>query len=90
MVLFASANCANRKVRRDSRIAAQGVQPLVRNGVTQNSPDIRVSGLFASQSAHTGLALYRSAPFVSKGLFTEYIKIPKIGAYFLKIQIYVF
>ncbi len=33
--------------------ASQGVQPLVRNGVTQNSPDIQTSGLFASQSAHT-------------------------------------
>lgn len=43
--------------------ASQGVQPLVRNAVTQNSPDIRVSGLFASQSAHTGFTLYRSAPF---------------------------
>ena len=30
---------------------AQGVQPLVRNEVTQNSPDIQMSGLFASQSA---------------------------------------
>ena len=29
---------------------AQGVQPLVRNAVTQNSPDIRVSGLFASHA----------------------------------------
>ena len=27
-----------------------------RNEVTQNSPDIQVSGLFASQSALTGLA----------------------------------
>ena len=33
--------------------ASQGVQPLVRNGVTQNSPDICLSGLSASQSAHT-------------------------------------
>ena len=45
-----------RKVRRDSRKAAQGVQPLVRNEVTQNSPDFQSSGLLASQSAHTGLA----------------------------------
>ena len=36
-------------------IVAQGVQPLVRNEVTQSSPDIQVSGLSASQSAHTGL-----------------------------------
>ena len=34
------------QVCKDSRIAAQGVQPLVRNAVTQNSPDIQVSGLF--------------------------------------------
>ena len=33
--------------------ASQGVQPLVRNEVTQNSPDILLSGLSASQSAHT-------------------------------------
>ena len=33
--------------------ASQGVQPLVRNGVTQNSPDIQESGLSTSQSAHT-------------------------------------
>ena len=31
---------------RDSRIAAQGVQPLVRNIVTQNSPDIQLSVVF--------------------------------------------
>ena len=30
----------------DSRIEAQGVQPLVRNAVTQNAPDIQVSGVF--------------------------------------------
>jgi len=35
---------------------------LVRNAETQNSPDTIVSGLFVSQSAHTALALYRSAP----------------------------
>ena len=35
---------------------------LVRNAETQNSPDTQVSGLFASQSAHTALALYRSVP----------------------------
>ena len=42
------------QVCKDSRIAAQGVQPLVRNAVTQNSPDIQVSELFAPQDAHTG------------------------------------
>ena len=41
---------------REAVQAAQGVQPLVRNEVTQNSPDIQTSGLSASQSAHTGLA----------------------------------
>ena len=30
--------------------ASQGVQPLVRNEVTQNSPDIQMSGLFASHA----------------------------------------
>ena len=44
------------------------MQPLVRNEVTQNSPDIQVSGLSASQSAHTGLAPV-CALFVPKGLF---------------------
>ena len=34
------------QVCKDSRIAAQGVQPLVRNVVTQNAPDIQVSGVF--------------------------------------------
>ena len=33
--------------------ASQGVQPLVRNKVTQNSPDSRMSGLSAPQDAHT-------------------------------------
>ena len=32
---------------KDSRKAAQGVQPLVRNTVMQNSPDIQVSELFS-------------------------------------------
>ena len=35
------------QVCKDSRIAAQGVQPLVRNTVMQNSPDIQVSELFS-------------------------------------------
>ena len=61
--LSASADCLCCKVGRDSRKAAQGVQPLVRSNATQNSPDIQVSGLFASQSAHTGVSLYKSAPF---------------------------
>ena len=68
-MLFASANCANRKVRRDSRIAAQGVQPLVRNGVTQNSPDFNRLGCSPRRAHIQGLPLYRSAPFVPKGLF---------------------
>ena len=54
-------------------VAAQGVQPLVRNKVTQNSPDSRMSGLSAPQDAHTGLALYRSAPFVAKGYVSSKI-----------------
>ena len=49
-------------------VAVQGVQPLVRNTVTQNSPDIQVSELFAPQDAHTGITPYRSAPLVPKGL----------------------
>ena len=57
------------QVGKDSRKAAQGVQPLVRNEVTQNSPDIQVSGLSASQNAHTGVTPYRSAPLVPKGSF---------------------
>ena len=45
--------------------AAQGVQPLSRNIVTENTPDIQVSGVFSvSQSAHAGLAPYRSALLV--------------------------
>ena len=35
------------QVCKDSRIAAQGVQPLVRNAVTQDSPDIQVPGAFS-------------------------------------------
>jgi len=55
-VLFASANCTAHKVRRDSRIAAQGVQPLVRNEVTQNSPDICCPGCSPRRAHDTGLA----------------------------------
>ena len=47
--------------KRIAAFAAQGVQPLVRNIVTQYSPDIQVSGLFAPQDAHTGITPYRSA-----------------------------
>ena len=47
--------------KRIAAFAAQGVQPLVRNIVTQYSPDIQVSGLFAQQDAHTGITPYRSA-----------------------------
>ena len=46
--LLTLPNCAAHKVRRDSRIAAQGMQSLVRNEVTQNSPDIRCPGCSAS------------------------------------------
>ena len=38
-------------VRWDSCTAAQGRRSLVQNEVTQNSPDIQVSGLFAPQDA---------------------------------------
>ena len=53
------------QVCKDSRIAAQGVQPLVRNMVTQNSPDIPVSGLFGLAERTYGEYPYRSAPLVS-------------------------
>ena len=56
------------QVCKDSRIAAQGMQSLVRTAVPQNSPDIQVSELFAPQDAHTGITPYRSAPLVPKGL----------------------
>ena len=57
----------------DSRKAAQGMQSLVRNAATQKVPDIQVSGVFVSPSAHTGLAPYRSAPLClfDKLEFTE-------------------
>lgn len=55
-VLFASANCSAHKVRRDSCIAAQGVQPLVRNAVTQNSPDFNRPGCLPRRAHNTGLA----------------------------------
>ena len=51
--------------------AAQGVQPLVRNEVTQNSPDTRMSGLFAPQDAHTGLA-----PVWKRAILSEWIFLP--------------
>ena len=44
----------SRQVGKDSRKAAQGVQPLVRNEVTQNSPDIQVSGLLPRRAHNTG------------------------------------
>ena len=40
----------------DSRIAAQGIPPLVRNEMVQGSPNIHVSGLPSSQIAHTELS----------------------------------
>ena len=59
------------QVCKDSRIAAQGVQPLVRNAVTQNAPDIQVSGVFAPQDAHTGLPRIEVRPYLFDK--TEYI-----------------
>ena len=41
------------------------MQSLARNIVTQNTPDIQVSGVFGLTSAHMGITLYRSAPLVS-------------------------
>ena len=48
---------------------AQGVQPLVRNEVTHNSPDIQVPGLFGLTERTYGDYPYRSAPLVPKGVF---------------------
>lgn len=45
--------------------AVQRVQPLARNAVTQTARTFRCPGCLVSQSAHTGLAPYRSAPLVS-------------------------
>ena len=53
---------------KDSRIAAQGVQPLVRNAVTQNSPDIQVSVLFGLTERTYGDYPYRSAGLLKKSL----------------------
>ena len=60
------------RVRWDSRIAAQGVQPLVRSEVTQNSPDIQVSGLLPRRAhIHGRQTMYRSAPLVQRDLLPE-------------------
>ena len=48
---FVSGAVCVSKVRWDSCTAAQGRRSLVRNEVTQNSPDIQASGLFAPQDA---------------------------------------
>ena len=52
------------QVCKDSRIAAQGVQPLVRNAVTQSAPEIQVSELFAPQDAHTGNTRIEVRPYL--------------------------
>ena len=54
---------------KDSRKAAQGVQPLVRNEVTHDSPDFNRPGWLPRRAHIQGLPLYRSAPFVPKGFF---------------------
>ena len=51
-------------VNKNSCKAAQGTQSLVRNIMTQNSPDIQVPGLFGLTEHTYGEYLYRSAPFV--------------------------
>ena len=54
---------------------AQGVQPLVRNAVTQNSPDLDGLGCSClvgnakhSLRTNTGFTPYRSAPLVPNGI----------------------
>ena len=47
--------------------ASQGVQPLVRNEVTQNSPGDWSPGCLPRRAHIQGFSLYRSAPFVPKG-----------------------
>ena len=50
----------------------QGVQPLVRNEVTQNSPDFNRPGCLPRRAHIQGLPLYRSAPLSkAKGLSFE-------------------
>ena len=49
-------------VNKNSCKATQGTQSLVRNIMTQNSPDIQVSGLFGLTEHTYGEYLYRSAP----------------------------
>ena len=49
-------------------MATQGKLSLVRNEMTQNSPDSQLSGLSASQSAHTPVRGSMCA-FVAKRLF---------------------
>ena len=46
-------------------------QPSCRNAVTENSPDIRMSGLFCLAERTYRLDRYRSAPFVPKGLIAD-------------------
>ena len=67
MLLRKNAPCAKRGVRKTVNVnknsckAAQGTQSLVRNIMTQNSPDIQVSGLFGLTEHTYGEYLYRSA-----------------------------
>lgn len=56
------------QVCKDSRIATQGVQPLVRNEVTQNSPDIQMPGLFGLAERTYGEYPYRSAPLLPRDI----------------------
>ena len=53
--------------------ASQGVQPLVRNEVTQNSPDFNRPGCLPRRAHIQGLPLYRSAPFVPKGFRLSFL-----------------
>ena len=49
--------------KRIAALEAQGVQPLVRNAATQNTPDIQVSGVFSLAERTYGVTMYRSTPF---------------------------
>ena len=70
---------ARRKRRRTDIVTtmAQGVQPLVRNEVTQNSPDIQVSGLFAPQDARYRACPVSKCALVIKGSFVRSYSPPK-------------
>ena len=53
-------------------MAAQGRHSLVRNEVTQNSPDFNRPGCKLRRTHILPSGEYRSAPFVPKGLFVWY------------------